>query len=237
MNGERILDALGSIREEYIAQAAPGATRGGKRALRWLAAALAFALGGALFLQTAPGAATAAFVRRQVTSLMQALFPPKEVTAAPEGELETGLYEAGGQLTGEDAPGFVLYYDSERYALVEEGEVTYLRPLTVNEALPACEIEIRRLNEPLSSEAAESARKALLEAWETVTEVALYEPLSCPTFRVQNGDAWDSPVERHYFVPDRQSGTYQLILRCFVEAEEGHGERLAAALNTFEILS
>lgn len=237
MTEERILDALGSIREEYIVQASPNAARGGKRGLRWIAAALAVVLGGALFLQTAPGAATAAFVRHQVTNLIQTLFPPKEVTAAPEGELETGLYEAGGQLGEEDAPGFVLYYDSERYTLVEEEGVTYLRPLEVNETLPPCEIEIRRLNESLSSEAAESVRKALLDEWETVTEVALYEPLSCPTFRVQNGTAWDSPVERHYFVPDRQYGTYQLILRCFVEAEEGHGARLAAALNTFEILS
>lgn len=236
MKEHQLLDALGLIRDDYIMETAPALRATPRPSLRWLAAVLALVLGGAFFLQTAPGAATAAFVRQQVAGLIQTLFPPREVTAVPEGELETGLYEADGQLAEEDVPGFVLYYDSERYTLVEEGDVTYLRPLTVDESLPPCEIEIHRLNEPLSSEAAEAARAALMEEWETVTDVALYEPLSCPTFRIQNGSNWDSPAERHYFLPDRRGGTYHLTLRYFVEAEEGHGERLAAALNTFQIL-
>lgn len=237
MNEEHLLLALSDISEEYILSAAPAPRKCAPRTLRWLAAVLALALGAALFVQTTPGAATATFLRQQVSILLQTLFPPKEVTATPEGELETGLYEAGGQLTEADVPGFVIYYDTQRYTLVEDTECTYLRPLTPSEDLPPCEIEIRHLPAVLSSEAAESARKTLLDQWASVTEVALYEPLSCPTFRVQDGTDWDSPVERWYFLPDWRGGTYQLILRDFVEAEEGHGERLAAALNTFTVLA
>ncbi len=56
-------------------------------------------------------------------------------------------------------------------------------------------------------------------------------------FRSDNGAAWDSPVERLYFVADGQMGTYQLAARYFLEAEEGHGARLAAMADTFEVVS
>ena len=54
MKEEKIIKALGGVKDEYILEAAPVGKKTKNHALRGLAAVFAIVLLGALFLQTAP---------------------------------------------------------------------------------------------------------------------------------------------------------------------------------------
>lgn len=277
MKEERLMEALGSIRDTYVLEAAITAGKTKKRRHHWVAALLAILLGAALFTQTAAGGAAAAVVKEQVSSWIESLFPPKELTAAPEGAPENATYSAGGQLPQQDStaarPGFALYYDPERYVMTEENGAAYLRSIPVvptreeiwannadllaglseedaeemvsqlleqqtafYAALPICELEILHVPDTTPEAAAAAARLEMQQNWTVVYEPELYSPLACPYFHVSGGTAWDDPIEYLYFVGDTQGGTYQLTVRCFVEATEGHGARLHTILNTFKVI-
>lgn len=278
MKEERLMEALGAIRDAYVLEAAPADRYAKPRSTRWIAAILVFLLGTAFFTQTAPGAAAAAFVGAQVSGWFEALFPPKEVTATVEGSPEQETYIAGGQVPRQEdaavSPGFAIYYDSGAYEMTEESGATYIRSLPVlptreeirsshaalleglspedvekaidallaqqealYAALPECELEIRHVPDTSPDTLAATVRQEMQSDWETVSALELYTPLGCTMFRASAGREWDSPVERWYFADDGQTGTYQITVRYFVEAEEGHGARLTAILNTFEIIS
>lgn len=278
MKEERIMDALGSIKDKYVMEAAPAARKTKKHRTGWIAAVLALILGAALFTRTAPGTAAAAFVKEQVVSLIETLFPPKEITAMPEGMPEEKTYTAGGQEPRQDESaaksGFAIYYDPDSYEMTEEHGVTYIRSIPVvptreeirannlallegltpedaekkidellaqQEAfyasLPKCELEILHVPDTAPDETATAVRREKQQHWESVSEIEPYEPLACIAFYVSAGTTWDSPVEHLYFVGNKQTGTYQITLRYFVEATEGHGVRLMTILNTFEVIS
>lgn len=278
MKEERILNALGSVRDEYVAEAAPAVGRSSRRRVRRVAAVVLLLLGAALFTQTAPGAAAAAFVGERVAELIETLFPPKEITVIVEGSAEKEPYTAGGQVPHRDetadSSGFAVYYDPTIYEMTEEDGKTYIRsipmlptreelranngalleglsPEAAEEtldallaqqeaayaALPRCELEIAHVPETPPEEWAAAVQTELRQSWESVSELVPYEPLSCVMLRADGGTAWDAPVERLYFAEDGQGGTYQLTVRYFTEAEEGHGVRLTAILNTFRILT
>ena len=143
MKEDRIINALGQVKDEFILEAAPKAGREKRHAFRGLAAALAIVLLGALFFQTAPGAAAAEYVAEKVSSLIQTLFPPKEMSVIVEGTEVEGQYAAVGQepeadeTEGEAVPGFAIYIDTESYTMTEENGVTLIRPINFSPDLPA----------------------------------------------------------------------------------------------------
>lgn len=277
VKAEQIMDALGFIEDKYVVEAALSADSAVPRHTRWIAAVLVLLLGIAFFTQTTSGAVAAAFLREQVIGWIETLFPPKEITVTPEGMPETEIFTAGGQEPQpEDSvvcPGFVLYYDAERYERVEENGVTYIRSIPVvpkreeirannaallagldaeaaekkieellaqqealQASLPKCELEILHVSGTAPEDAAAAVKQEKQQRGVSVSETEIYEPLVCLTFHVTAGTAWDSPVEDMYFVTDGQTGTYQLTVRYFVEAAEGHGVRLTAILDTFHVL-
>lgn len=276
MKEERIVDALGSVRDAYVLEAMPAGEVKRHRRTQWVAAVLLVLLGTALFAQTAPGAVAAAFAREQIGNLIEMLFPPKEVTIPLEGVPEQETFIAAGQEPGQDDPassGFAVYYDPDRYEMTDENGATYIRAISVlptreelcennaalletltgdareqkidellaqqeafYAALPKCELEILHVPDTSPDVTAAVVRLEKQEQWAAVSEIEHYEPLACAMFHVSDGGAWDSPLEDLYFVDDGQTGTYQLTVRCFVEAAEGHGVRLTAILDTFEVL-
>lgn len=108
---------------------------------------------------------------------------------------------------------------------------------TLYEALPVCELEIRRLPCVQPGEAAQESREEAVTAWDSVTDVMdSVEPVGW-MFRMADGADWDAHREQRWFVGDGQGGTFQLSVRYFQEAEEGHGARLLQMLSTFEVLA
>ena len=126
MKEERILHLLGEVDEKYIAEAAPKETPKKKPVLRKLMI-VAACLGLLLTLGCA-AVAVSPEVRAAVQSIIEILFPPKEVTVTPEGLPESVPHTAQGQEPTEDAPGFAIYVDEGGYEMTEENGVFFIRP-------------------------------------------------------------------------------------------------------------
>ena len=240
MKAEKIMDALGSVREEYILEAAPGTKKEKKHRRGWVAAAAALVI---LFglLQTPPAAAALEFVKETVTNFIESLFPPKEIPVIVEGETEVVTQEAGGQEPEmqEDgtvtAPGFAIYYDPECYVMVEEDGVTYIR-FNVENDLPPCEVEIRHIPGVLPADSAETEKTEMAESWQTVSDISDVQNLEGVYFSVYAGTNWDSACEDVYFLSDGRDGCFQITARYFLEATEGHGVRFAQMVQTFKVI-
>lgn len=136
MTNLELLDILGGVQGKYILQAQE-LRSGSKKAehsrfVRQIAAILALILLLAAFAHTAPGAAAMEYLKEKITSLIETLFPPKEMTILIEGMEYEGSYVAGGMEPEGTAeapkPGFAIYYDVDHYTMVKEGDVTYIRP-------------------------------------------------------------------------------------------------------------
>ncbi|MBO5340912.1 MAG: hypothetical protein J6A62_07945 [Oscillospiraceae bacterium] len=269
MKEERILRVLGEVDETYIGEAAPREIQRKKPVLRKLII-IAACLGLLLTLGCA-AVAVSPEIRAAVQSVIETLFPPKEIAVAPEGLPESIPHIAQGQEPTEDSPGFAIYVDEDRYEMTEENGVFFIRPkksslsredvrqnnsallegLTVEEqeafiddrleeqkafyaALPPCEMEIRELVGTDLEAAAAAARTEVTQAWETVTEIENEDfRLS---FLASDGTAWDAPQENHYFYPNGERQVYHIIIRYYLEAEEGHGTRLRTMLETFSVI-
>lgn len=136
MTNLELLDILGGVRGKYILEAQKMRTGSKKthrfRYMRQLAAVIVLILMLTVFLNTAPGVAAVEYVKEKVTSLIEALFPPKKMTINIEGMEYEGDYVADGvepEATAEaPQPGFAIYYDVDSYTMVKEGDITYIRP-------------------------------------------------------------------------------------------------------------
>ncbi len=143
MNEMDLMLAMTNIRSRYVEEARPGkgAPAKARHSLRRIAVAAIIALGLLLFFQTAPGSAAAEFIKEQVESLIQTLFPPKNMTVILEGTPVEGTYLAGGQepeQNGSDEtalPGFAIYYDPENYAMEQTDGVWRIYPVTTRESV------------------------------------------------------------------------------------------------------
>ena len=241
MKEEKIIKALGGVKDEYILEAAPVGKKAKNHALRGLAAVFAIVLLGALFLRTAPGAAAAEYVAEKVSSLIETLFPPKEITIMVEGAPVEGQYSAVGQEpeageTGADAvPGFAIYIDSESYTMTEENGVTIIRPVDFSPDLPTCGMDIVHLPNITVQEAAEAAKAELPSDWE-ISETEAWSMPDSLTFFARSGWEWDSACKQVFLIPDGQRGVFQVTIQYFFEAAEGHGVRLLSMLHTFTLI-
>lgn len=240
MKAERIMDALGKVKEDYIMESAPDKNKNKKPHIRWIAAAIALVMI-LTFFHTAPGVAALEIVKESVTSFIETLFPPKDIPVNVEGETEVKHQEAGGQEPEmqEDgivtAPGFAIYYDTEWYTMSEENGFTYIRFVTDND-LPPCEVEIKRIPNVAPSDAAEATRKEMAEGWDSVSEVRSLDARDGLIFNFAAGMNWDSACGAVYFLSDGRDGCFQLTARYFVEAAEGHGARFSQMIQTFEVI-
>lgn len=204
---------------------------------RNLAAAIALVLMGVLFFQTPMGAAAVEIVQEKIAQLIEVLFPPKEIAVTPEGMTDMIQHEAHGREPSVESPGFVIYIDEERYAMTEEEDAWFIRPKEYDPAWPVCEIEIREVPGQNYETAATEVRNGMLDAWESVS--GIYRPLepACMIFNVNNGSAWESACEDHYFYENADQGTYHIVSRYFVGIAEGHGVRLTAMVNSFTLIA
>ena len=240
MKADRIMDALGKVKEDYIMESAPGKKKNKQSHFRWIAAAIALVMI-LTFFQTAPGVAALEIVKEAVTSFIETLFPPKDIPVNVEGETEIKHQEAGGQEPEiqEDgtvtAPGFAIYYDTELYTMSQENGVTYIRFITDND-LPPCEVEIKHIPNLAPADAAEATRREMAESWDSVSEVRSLDTQDGYSFYFAAGTSWDSACGYACFLSDGRNGCFQLTSHYFVEATEGHGSRFGQMIQTFEVI-
>lgn len=136
MTNLELLDILGGVQGKYILEAQQLRAGSKKphrlRYIQQLAAVIALILMLTVFLNTAPGVAAVEYVKEKISSLIETLFPPKKMTINIEGMEYEGDYAADGvepEVTAEaPQPGFAIYYDVDRYTMVKEGDITYIRP-------------------------------------------------------------------------------------------------------------
>lgn len=114
----------------------------------------------------------------------------------------------------------------------EEAEVRRMlaERLAFYDNLPLCEIEILYLPNILPIEAAKAARP------ENASMIQECQQPEGVFFTYSEGLEFDALQEDVYFTSDGNSGTFQLTLRYFLEAAEGHGVRMRAMLQTFAVI-
>jgi hypothetical protein len=137
--GERLLNLLGNLPDNMLEESWKiKKVQSGKirKAFYRVAAAACLVV---LFLAFTPaGQAMAAQIRESIEYLMEQWFPPKEIPVHPEGEEENITHEIYGDLPeqSESIPqetesiseaGFAIYFDSERFEAVDEGEDYVIR--------------------------------------------------------------------------------------------------------------
>ena len=162
MKADRLMDALGKVKEDYIMESAPGRKKSNTPHMRWIAAAIAIVML-LTFFQTAPGAAALEFVKESVSRLIEAIFPPKDLIVMPEGTPEVVHHEAQGRDPDAESPGFVMYVDTESYVMTEENGVYYVRQKPIEYDREEIRRQQAALLEGLSPEEQENAIDARIQ--------------------------------------------------------------------------
>ena len=274
MTNLELLDILGGVQGKYILEAQQLRAGSKKphrlRYIQQLAAVIALILMLTVFLNTAPGVAAVEYVKEKISSLIETLFPPKKMTINIDGMEYEGDYAADGvepEATAEaPQPGFAIYYDVDRYTMVKEGDITYIRPylksMTREEVLKIYgdslfllseeerERQIASLMHPQPDPALphceieiihldipyEQAASQKRAELESQWEMTEAVAGNRITFSISNGQEWDSPVEVQDYISDEQGGCFRITSRYFLEAAEGHGVRFAAIVDTFSVI-
>ena len=166
-----LLDTIGSIQDKYILQAekvrngVPSAKK--QKAFRpisyRIAAMFALVLAGILFLQTPIGVAAVELVKDSISRLIESIFPPKEIIVMPGGTLEVVQHEAQGRDPQDNAPGFVMYIDTENYVMTEENGSYYVRQIPIEYDREEIRQQQSALLEELSPEEQEAAIDARIQ--------------------------------------------------------------------------
>lgn len=170
----------------------------------------------------------------QAAAFIETLFPPKEVTAMPEGQGGTAVYQPRGEEAAETEPGFVLWVDEERYQVTETEEAFRVWPLNWDGTLPDCDLTVRHLPETPPETAAEEVRAALAADYAETGEPA--ETTAGLLVTASDGTAWNDRQAEVHIRSDGRAGSFTITIRYFTEAAEGHGARFQAMLETFAVV-
>lgn len=177
--------------------------------------------------------------------------PEKKVEVNIEGEKEQTqqILHKGGNPSGSTEPDsgetkpessrYVIYYDQERYKLVQqEGKdvITTKEPLP--DRYPEVSFTIEQDPDTKPADLIADLEKeikgkyAKTDAVEQVTQ-----PVAGYRLHALNGQEWDSEVTTVYVVDNGKQGSFVLTMKYFLEAAEGHGARFEQMLKEFKVLS
>ncbi len=201
-----------------------------KRSLRWrralsigvAAAAMVFVL--STFTQ--PGQAALEKIKKYFE-------PEKIVRYEVEGENENidSRLQQG-------ALGYVMYYDQDRYKVVEDGQVDRYVMKEASEGIPEVYMEVSQDIERTPEELAamlQAELKADFSKVDAPKEVT--DPLEALYIHaIDKGAKWDDPVVNYYLVDNTKGGSFVIKTKYFLEAAEGHGARFHSMLKEFKIV-
>jgi hypothetical protein len=141
---------------------------------------------------------------------------------------------------------YAIYIDESRYISETVDGVDIIKPIDYSDDLPEVSMSIYQ-DKARTPDELKAEIKASVEAdYDTVMdfEQAEYPLLSWHIHALDgdlNGDKedmpqWDSDVTDIYIVDNTQGGTFVITLKYFMEASEGHGERLKGMLQDMSII-
>lgn len=174
--------------------------------------------------------------------------PPEHPTSDPDG-LQLVLPEQGSEIgtlrllsyapqSREEAVDFLIYVNEEQFSICEVNGLYCIRstnPLPEN--FPEVGLDIIRLSGTAPDLAAADAENTLKGRYAEVTSAEITAALpGCRYLRASAGTEWDSEQTELWFVSDGQGGTFALISRYFLEAEEGLGMRFRDMVSSFRVI-
>ena len=160
--------------------------------------------------------------------------PEKKVEVEVEGQKE----ETDQKLHQNEESKYVIYYDQERYKLVQEDGkdvITTKEPLP--ERYPEVSMTIEQVKDEKPEELIKRLSGELSGKYEDVREVEqVSEPVQGYMVRALAGKEWDSEVVVIYAVDNGKQGSFAITEKYFFEASEGHGARFHQMLKEFKVL-
>jgi hypothetical protein len=220
----------------------------------WIIAASAAAALVVFTAFTPPGQAA-------VSKIIDLFAPEKEVEVNIEGMTEENQYqlhtpeitqpaqtEASPDAKGEQkqAMAYAVYIDGSRYNAETVDGVDWIKPADYPENYPEVSMSIYQLEDKAPSGIKKDLYSEIAAGYDTA-----YEPeqvqAPIPSIHLFAHDGlnegekedlpqWDSEVIDIYLVDNTQGGTFVITLKYFMEASEGHGERLKDMLKDFTVI-
>jgi len=134
--------------------------------------------------------------------------------------------------------GYVLYYDQERYKLVEDGETDRIVMKNAAEGIPEVYMEISQDTDSSPRQLADKLEAELRGEFSMVDKAKeVTEPLKALYIHaVDGGTRADDPIVNYYLVDNTRGGTFIIKQKYFLEAAEGHGSRFDQMLKEFTIV-
>ncbi|HHY83672.1 MAG TPA: hypothetical protein GX505_13495 [Clostridiales bacterium] len=134
--------------------------------------------------------------------------------------------------------GYVIYYDEERYKIVEDGKVDRLVMKESVEGLPEVYMEISQDTDNSPEDLAEKLEAELRGEFSRVDEaIEVTDPLKAIYIHaIDGGTRGDDPIVNYYLIDNTQGGTFIIKQKYFLEAAEGHGSRFYQMLKEFTII-
>lgn len=166
---------------------------------------------------------------------MQSWFEPeKKIEITLEGEKE----ETNGQVHVNQESRYAIYYDKDRYKLVQEGGKDVITTIDLlPEPYPQVSLTIEQKTDKQPEKLAAEIAKQLGEKFANVREI---ERVASPVdgYRIHAIDGNDrlSRVTTIYVTDNKKQGSFVLSMNYFLEAAEGHGARFTQTLEQFEVL-
>jgi hypothetical protein len=219
---------------------------------------LGFIIASAVALLIILGAVTPAG-QAAVSKILSMFAPEKNVVTEIEGETEEkthALHTPAPEPTSEESTEkpetqksgmtYVIYIDESNYEVKSENGIDVISPLDYPDNLPEVSMTIYQVADKTPEQVSAEISATLNEEYDTVKDSQEVQvPIEAIYHLAYDGldegskedlPQWDSDATEVYLVDNTQSGTYVIQLKYFMEAAEGHGERLKAMLGDFEVV-
>jgi len=201
-----------------------------------------------------------------VSKILGMFVPEKQVEITMEGQEETsdqGLYidgkEENEQVVLEADPEqtpkatqaqvvrYALYVDETRYVVEKQGEVDVITPKDYPADYPPVAMRISQEPNMSVDDMVTRLHTELKANYDNVNEIedAAFAHVSGKSVYAFNGDIngdkdtmpqWDDAVLKVYVLDNTVGGVFVVEMRYFIEAEEGHGARMEAMMDGFEVI-
>jgi hypothetical protein len=134
--------------------------------------------------------------------------------------------------------GYVIYYDQERYKIVQDGDVDRIVMKETYENIPEVYMEISQDKDKTPEELAGKLEEELKAGFSNVDPAQnVTDPVKGIYIHAINGGTkWDDEIVNYYLVDNTKGGTFIIKQKYFLEASEGHGTRFYNMLKEFVIV-